>query len=217
MRTLLGYDGLLAQLCRGICRIFLLSCLFAFCCLPIFTVGAAAAALYAAFLNEHQQGGTFGNFFRDFAANFRKGTVLWLIMLAIGLILAGDWYALSVREFPLHTVLQILTVLATAVYAITLALVFPLQAHFENSVGQTLKNALVLGLGMPVRALLMMAITCLPLVLFLWDLDSFIQVAALWVVFGAGIVGWVNSTMMKKAFARLAPKPEEAARILEQQ
>lgn len=74
--------------------VLIMSVLFWVCCIPIFTVGASISALYTNCLKmaEDKEGYAFQGFFQAFRSNFRRVTLPWLIMLAIGIGLGIDGY-----------------------------------------------------------------------------------------------------------------------------
>ena len=65
------------------------------CSLPVFTAGAAVTALNDVTIHIVRQEDT-GNvkpFFRSFAGNFKKGTLLWLLLLLAAALLYLDYIA----------------------------------------------------------------------------------------------------------------------------
>jgi uncharacterized membrane protein YesL len=67
-----------------------LNLLWLVCSLPIVTIGASTTALYYVTLKiaENEEGDITQQFFRSFKANFKQATVLWLILLAVGIVLS---------------------------------------------------------------------------------------------------------------------------------
>lgn len=70
----------------------IVSVLWFFCCIPIFTIGASTTALY---YTTHKclrngKGYTASTFFQSFKDNFKQSTIIWLIQMCILLIVAGD-------------------------------------------------------------------------------------------------------------------------------
>ncbi len=77
-----------------VCDIVGLSVCWAVCSLPVFTVGAATAALYDAVFHGVRQGelGDYARFFRTFRDSFRTATVLTVPALALAAGLYYMWY-----------------------------------------------------------------------------------------------------------------------------
>ncbi len=117
--------------------------------LPIVTIGASTSALYYALMKRQRrdEGYIHTNFWKGFKENFKQGTAIWLIMLAIGCILALDLrigiYAIGpMRNFMIFT-----SVLLMVPYTFTLLYVFPVQAKFENKVLDNIKNAFLMSIA----------------------------------------------------------------------
>ena len=67
------------------------ACWFA-ACLPIFTIGASTAAMYATIQRNilHDKGYPFPTFWKEFKRNFKSATIIWLAVLAVSAILIFD-------------------------------------------------------------------------------------------------------------------------------
>ncbi len=210
MKNLFAYDGLLATGARYVWKMFILNLCFVLTSLPIFTIGASASALYAMFLEGKKSGGNIKNYFQQFAANFRKATALWLLALPVGALLVFNFFALNTWTIPLAGVLRIVMLAVGAVYLLALAFLFPLQAKFENTVGRTLKNALMLGISMPLRGAVIVLVTGLPAIALGVDTMLFARVMSVWLLFGFSASAQIGSKVADSVFVRLQPaKPEE--------
>ena len=90
----LSYDSPFGQLMMKLCYSCCLNILWFLCCIPIVTIGASTTALYYTSLKivRGEDHALTRMFFRSFRENFRQSTVLWLILLAVGGLLASDGY-----------------------------------------------------------------------------------------------------------------------------
>ena len=190
--------------------LFLLNLVFLLCCVPIVTIGAAAAALYTvAFrLVRGTEGHVLDAFFRAFRENFRRATPLWLLLaLAGGVAVLDIWIfaaltgVLRLVEIPF--VLLLLLALFTAGYA------FPLQSQFDNTVKGTLKNALILSVGTLPRTLVITALNVFPFALLLLDTYLFLNAGFIWVFLYFSAVAFLNAKLLEKVFAPYREKKEE--------
>jgi uncharacterized membrane protein YesL len=121
--------------------------------IPVVTIGAAMTAGYdAARRLRIGEGKTLPNYFRAFKANFAKATILWLILGPIGAAIIALW--IFIQMTPLLVVKFALSIL----WLIAFYWVWPLTARFENTVGATLKNALVIGISKIVPSIGMFAV-----------------------------------------------------------
>ncbi len=150
----LSYESKFGQLFLKFCYGCYLNILWLVCCLPVFTIGASTTALYYACLKiaRGEETSIAGMFFRAFKQNFRQATVLWLILLPVGLLLGGDiwvlWHlhnATSGTLAVLCTLGLALVVVAAIAYAIVLMYVFPLVASVSNTNFAMLKNSFFIG------------------------------------------------------------------------
>lgn len=138
MRNLLNPEGKMMLFFTKLAYSAYLNVLWFICCLPVITAGASTAALFYVTLKvaKNEEGNLTRSFFRAFSQNFRKATVIWLILLALGIILALDGYVLyHMRlENAFWAVTSAVFLVALAAYAIILMYIFPLLARFENTV-----------------------------------------------------------------------------------
>ena len=211
MQALFSPDSKIMQFLSRLCDLILLNLLFLLTCLPIVTIGAASTALYTVCfrIGTEREEGLLRTYFRAFRDNFRQGTVLWVILLlfftgsGINLMLClnldGLWH------YAMYLFILLL-VLAEFLFSYT----FPLLSQFGNSIAATLKNALLLSIGYLPRSLLIAVIKCMPLVLLLLNLYTFLQTAFLWVFLYFAGAAYVNFRLLNKVFAPyISPDTEE--------
>ena len=151
---LFSYDSAFSRHAMNLALSCWLNLLWLLCSLPVVTMGAATAALYAVTLKlaEEDDTHTTQRFFRAFRENFRQATALWLVLLFLGALLALDGYivwhlraAATGAPAVLWTLLLALLIAAALAYAVVLAYVFPLVASVVNTNAAMLKNALLIG------------------------------------------------------------------------
>lgn len=149
-----SYDSAFSQLLLKLCYSCYLNLLWFICCIPIVTIGASTTALYYSSLKivRDEDRDLTRMFFHSFRENFRQSTVLWLILLAAGVLLAGDGYIVyhlraSSTGAPaiMWTLILALLIAAGVVYAIVLLFVFPLVASVSNTNLAMLKNSFLIG------------------------------------------------------------------------
>ena len=208
-----SYDSKFSQFMLKFCNCRYLSLLWMLCALPVFTAGAATAALYDVTLRiaRNEDPPVTSRFFKAFRANFRQATVLWLILLALGLLLGLDGFILyrlyKTSEGLLGIVCTIglaLIIVAAVAYAIVLMYVFPLVASVENTNWAMLKNALFIGLRYLFCSILLFAI----------HFAVFFVVVAVFtpiLFFGAGLCAILSSYLLNNVIQACASHPEEAA------
>lgn len=131
---------------QGVARVadlIWLNILFLVACIPVITGGAAFTALYdtAWRLFDERGGSVTAMFWRSFRTNFAQATAIWGVVGTAGIGVAAGWLLLPTEEaFLLKGVL-------TLVYLLFFPFFFYLQARFTNTVGNTLKNAILIPLS----------------------------------------------------------------------
>lgn len=150
MNNLLNPEGKLMQFFTKIAYSAYLNVLWFFCSLPIVTMGASTTALFYVTLKvaKDEEGNVTKAFFRSFKQNFRKATIIWLILLVVGLALALDGYVFYHMRFEnmFWTIGTAIFFVALCAYAIILMYIFPLLARFENTVKAMFLNSIMLGM-----------------------------------------------------------------------
>ncbi len=149
-----SYDSKFSQWMLKLVYSSWLNILWMVCSIPIVTLGAATSALYYVTLAmaRGEEGNVTAMFFRAFRRDFKQATVLWLIMLGLGLFLGADvyvlWHLRQTAQGPMAvmwTLLLAVVFAAAVIYVIVLLYVFPLTASVQNSNRAMLKNALMIG------------------------------------------------------------------------
>ena len=152
---LFSYDSKFSQTILKLCYSCYLNMLWFLCSIPVFTAGAATAALYDVTLriSRGEEPPLASRFFRAFRENFRQSTILWLVLLAFGIWLSLDGYILYNLYKSTTGILSIACTLGLAVvivaailYTIVLLYLFPLIASVRNRSWPMLKNALLIGI-----------------------------------------------------------------------
>ncbi len=138
---------------KGLSRVadmMIMSVLFIITCLPIITVGAALSGFYYAVMDSlrKEDGYIFKRYFQSFGKNFKKATVIWLIMLVTGIVFGVDIYFWWLNwELVVGKVLFVFSIILAVIWLIIFMWVFALQARFENTIPNTMKNAFLLGIS----------------------------------------------------------------------
>ena len=150
-----SFESPFSQVLLKLCYSCYLNLLWFICSIPIVTLGAATTALYYTTLKiarDEEETSLTRMFFRSFRENFRQSTVLWLILLAVGVFLAGDGYILyhlrassAGPEAVMWTLIFALVIAAAVLYTIVLLYVFPLVASVSNSNWAMVKNSFFIG------------------------------------------------------------------------
>ncbi|MED9966589.1 MAG: YesL family protein [Blautia sp.] len=190
MNSLLNPDNPVMQFITKIVYSVYLNILWFICCIPVVTAGAATTALYYVTLKmaKNEEGGITKSFFKAFKENFKQSTIVWLILLALGIVLGIDGYVLWHMRFEnaFWTIITAIFLVAVAAYLIVVMYIFPLMARFENTIFAMFKNSLFIGM----RFLLC---TALVAVIHFAMLFVIINIFTPAVIFGEGLCAFLSS------------------------
>ena len=206
-----SYESKFSQLLMKLCYACYLNLLWLLCSLPVFTIGASTTALYYASLKvvrgEESYVGRL--FFRAFRENFRQATVLWLILLGIGLFLGADGYILyHLRAASAGTaaifwsLILALVIAVSVVYVIVLEYVFPLLASVSNTNRAMLKNSFLIGTHYLFATILVFAV----------HFAMFFAVVAVFtplIVFGEGLCALLSAWVLNRILISVSGTPED--------
>ena len=206
-----SYESKFSQLLLKLSYACYLNLLWFLCSIPIFTIGASTTALYYTSLKivrdeDNHVGATF---FRAFRENFKQATVLWLILLGVGLFLAGDGYIVyHLRRSSAGTMAVVWTLILaliialTVLYVIVLEYVFPLLASVSNTNTAMLKNAFLIGTHYLFATILVFAV----------HFAMFFAVVAWFtplIVFGEGLCALVSAWLLNNVLIACSGTPED--------
>lgn len=193
---------------RGLEKLFnlmLLHILWIVCSIPVFTIGASTTALFAVMLKlvKGEEGYIVKTFFRAFRDNFKKSTIIWLCFLAAIL------WCVGMIVISLRTGDRLLKTFALAEAALLVLLtgamqyVFAVQAYFENTVRNTIRNSFWLSLRFLPYTAAMLAFVTVP-VLITGFVDALYPVMLfLWSFWGSSLIAMGDSHMLNKIFQQV--------------
>lgn len=176
-------------------------------CIPVITAGASVSAgLYCCRkMYLHEESHLTKMFWNSYKANMKKGIPLLFIMLDIFLILGGlimiAFFDEKIFGRPLNVPFAVITIILLVFFVCLLALmhVFPLNAYFENTVTNTLKNAFLVAItNLPVT-LCLLVVNALPFLFCYWY-------PGLWffeIFFGAGFCSFCSAQLYRKVLGKL--------------
>ena len=206
-----SYESKFSQLLLKLCYACYLNLLWFVCSIPIFTIGASTTALYYASLKlvRGEENHIGQQFFHSFKENFKQATVLWLILLGIGLFLGADGYIVyhlrassTGTVAVLWTLIMALLIAAGVVYVIVLTQIFPLLASFSNTNLAMLKNSFLIGTHYLFATIMVFAV----------HFAMFFAVVALFtplIVFGEGLCALISAWMLNHVLISVAGAPEK--------
>ena len=139
-------DSKFSQFIYSVMDYVKLGLIFLLFSIPGFTAGAAAAAVMTVGMRiERKEAPTiFRPFWQAFKDNFRQGTILTMLFMAVFGFLAADWYILMQMEQTLLIRLICAIIFVLALLAAELMMwVFPTLARFILTNRQIIHNAVI--------------------------------------------------------------------------
>lgn len=191
--------------------LMILNILFIVCSIPVFTIGASLTAMHYVTLKmaENEDGYIARSFFKSFRQNFKQATVIWLIMLLFGIVLALDLLIMKDATGTVWTVFRVIITATAFLYIMMLIYVFPVLARFYNSTKAIFKNSFIMAIADFPRTFAMLAITIGSVAVTFLNNYTFWYGILVWLLAGFALVSFANAFFLKKIFVKYMPKEEE--------
>lgn len=192
--------------------LMILNILFLLCCIPVVTIGASASALYTVTMRmaAKDDRGIVKPFLKAFRENLGKSVVLWLVFLVFGAVIALGISVMYLNPGRFPWFLKALYGLIVFVYLTGLSWVFPLQAKFENTIGNTLKNSFIIGIACPGKTVLLIILMLIPFLMAFFFTYYFIAFGFIWLLFGFSGIAFVQSIELNKGLLPFIEKNGES-------
>lgn len=191
--------------------VIILNVLFLIGCVPIVTIGASATALYSVMLKlvKNEESYVFKGFVKAYKENFKQSTIIWLILLFVGLLLAGDLYLTTYVMKGNTTILKYLFGVFAFLYLMIASYVFPILSKFDNTVKNTLKNAAIMSIAHFPWTLLLVIVNMIPAIVLFINLGYIMILIPIMIVVGFGLLAFINSFIFNRIFKRYIPEEAE--------
>ena len=131
MGSLFNLDNPIWRFMGKLVDVFILTLLWAVCCIPIITIGPASTAVYYVTLKlvRDEESYTVRSFFKSFKENFKQGSVIGIIMTLLLVFFLYDIYAYFMMGTQISRILGIVFLGIFLLYLITLVYVYPLHTQ----------------------------------------------------------------------------------------
>lgn len=207
MGRFFNMDSPLFSFLNKVADLIILNLLTLICCIPVFTVGAAMTGLNYVCLKmvRNEEGYIVRGFFKSFKQNFKQATIIWLIILLVVGVLAGDVFIISYSNVAFPTWIKVALLAVGLIVIVALMHVFPVLARFDNTIKNTFRNSLYMGILTLPKTILMIVFWILPIVIMVLSFQAFPF------VFLLGISGpaFLCALLYNKTFKRFEPEQEE--------
>ena len=205
MRRIFDMENPFWQGLSVVADMLMLNLLTLLCSVPVFTMGAAMTAMNDVVIHITRQegGGILKSFGQAFRQNLKNGCLFGLIVLAAAGLLFFDYlcalaYAPAFRYGIAALAFLVLTV---SIYT------FALLARYENSLGKTMKNAVMLAVGYFPRTL---AMVCFTVIFWLLGIRYYRVGTPILIMFGLSLPCYVCTLLMRPIFDRMEEEEDKA-------
>ena len=179
-----------------------LNLMWLICCIPVITIGASTTALYAVMLRmvKNEEGYIFRGFLKAFKTNFKQSTLIWLILLLLGILWTVDFRVAGFMPGMAGTVLSAVFLVLGFILLSVMIYIFPLTARYENGMKATFKNALILTVAKLPYTFVMVAVVVAAVIASLWSTVTLLFSLPLWLIIGGALIAWINSYILRRVF-----------------
>lgn len=195
----LNTENKLFEVMGNLGDMIILNLLFVICCIPIVTIGAAQTAMYQVMMRRVRKESIYAarEFLQGFKNEFKKSIKLWIFFLITAIILIFDvlyigksWNVIGVGVGCL-----------IFIWIILFSYVFPLEARFDNTSVNTLKNAMFMSVRHFPYTIAVIVLNSIPILAFVAGGAIEGLLTPIFLVVGFSLIARTNSIIFEKIFA----------------
>lgn len=178
----------------------ILNLLFVLTSIPIVTVGMSLDALYRVILRRTRGESIYPvrEYFSAIKDDWKQATKLWLIFLITGAILIFDVLYVELMSTAMNIAIGCLV----ALWLIVFSYAFPLQARFDNTIKNTLINALALAISNLPSTIIIAVINFIPFFLVILGPNIAALALPIYVVIGFSLSARINCIFFNRIMDR---------------
>jgi len=201
--NIFSYESKFSEILMFVADLAILNLCFILSCLPIFTIGAAQAALYTAVraINDPEDDRPPRQvFFSVFKDGFKSITLAWLAFFVVEILLV---FSITYASRTVNTLTFWISIAAIILVMLLHAQIPLFHSRFSCTAGQLIRNSFFLCLAHPLRAILTAALLWAPAVLFFWNIGLFMPASLAVILIYYAVIFLLNFIIMKKPFRTL--------------
>ena len=212
MREFFNMDNSFFRALGRLADIMILNITFIICCIPVVTIGASLTGMYYVALKmaENEESYIIRGFLKSFRQNFKQATLIWLMVLGVGIVLVMDFQILRASEGTLANFLHIAIIAVSFFYLMIVLYIFPVLSRFFNTIRGTFRNSTLMAVAHLPYTVLMLVITAAPVALTFFNSYTLWYGILIWLMAGFAAIAYANSFLLKRIFKKYMPKEEEA-------
>lgn len=199
-------------------NVFFLNIFFVLFSLPVVTIGASLTALYSVCLKlvNKEEPQLWKAFIHAFKVNFKKATIVWLLLIAAFIVLWGDNMLINTVEGGLASFYTFVSVVEIVLLVLVIPFLFPLIAKFDNTVGNYFKNSILMAISNLGSWLKVALIWFAPTVLSLRYPVIIISTWYIWLLFMFGLMAYLSSKVIHKMLLKTSAVKETEEKKVEE-
>lgn len=196
MRGMFSMDSPLMEFLTKIADLIIINLLFLLVSIPIVTIGAGYSAMYSVTMKlvKNEEGVVTKQFFKAFKENLKQSTVIWIPMMLIAVGLGYDYIVVNNGVSPEN--FRLVIIIMAVIWGALFVNVFPLIAKFDNTLLNTIKNALVIGFTHVVKMVFMALFIAVPWVITFKRIELF----PVFVMMGCSVPVFINSIWFNQIY-----------------
>ena len=212
MKNFLNLDSPFMIFLSNLTDVVLLNALCLICCIPIVTIGPSITAMHYVTLKmvREEEGYVVKSFFKAFKENFKQSVIVWMIFLVITLVFFLDYRILNEAGMEENKIFAIVIGAIYLFVCLTVMYIFPLLSRFENTLKQTVKNALFMSILHIFKTILMAVIYIIPFIL----LPLHYNLILVFLIIGLSGPAYINSFIWKSIFKKYEPEEIKEEKIV---
>lgn len=204
MKNFLNLDSPFMIFLSNLTDVVLLNALCLICCIPVVTIGPSITAMHYVTLKmvREEEGYVVKSFFKAFKENFKQSVIVWMIFLVITLVFFLDYRILNAAGMEENKIFAIVIGAIYLFVCLTVMYIFPLLSRFENTLKQTVKNALFMSILHIFKTIFMAVIYIIPFIL----LPLHYNLILVFLIIGLSGPAYINSFIWKSIFKKYEPE-----------
>ncbi len=213
LKGLFSVDNPLMRFLSRVSDVLILNLLFIICSIPIFTIGASLTAMYYCLfkIKDEEEGYLLKKFFHSFKQNFKQATLMWLLMLVIGVLLFLEFLMYRNAAGTIGSVVRAIVLIGVIFWYLIGTYAFSLLSKFDNTIKNTFNNAVILLFANGPRTIAILVLTAAIIAFTLMQKDTVVvwNLILLWILFGFAGIGTINVQFLYPIFQKLIPEQEK--------
>ena len=182
----------------------LLNLLFVLTSLPVVTIGASVTAMDSVLfkMKEKRTDDVKKEYFREWKANFKNSTIVWLFLLSFVLFSAMNFRMAAKADPSNRTLIFLVIGSVLPVIVMTALYSFAMLARFDNDLLTTVSKAFLIGvMSLPYTAAVLLVLAAAVLA-SIQTYAAMLVAASVWLLIGFAGIGFLCCEMYYRAFRR---------------